>query len=88
MIGDAGYDVIEVDNADEAIAILEGRPDIEVVFTDIQMPGSMDGVKLARRVERKWPAIKIIATLDGSPFAKATCRKVVSSRPSPTPQVR
>jgi CheY-like chemotaxis protein len=80
MIGDAGYDVIEVGNADEAIAILEGRPDIEVVF--------MDGVKLARRVKRKWPAIKIIATLDGSPFAKATCRKVVSSRPSPNPQVR
>jgi CheY-like chemotaxis protein len=62
MIGDSGFDVVEARNADEAIAILETRPDIRVVFTDIQMPGSMDGLKLARFVRGRWPPIKIVAT--------------------------
>jgi CheY-like chemotaxis protein len=62
MIGDAGFEVVEAANADEAIAILEARPDIRVVFTDIQMPGSMDGLKLARFVRGRWPPIKIVAT--------------------------
>jgi len=62
MIGEAGFDVVEAANADEAIAILEARPDIHVVFTDIQMPGSMDGLKLARFVRGRWPPIKIVAT--------------------------
>jgi CheY-like chemotaxis protein len=62
MIGDAGFEVVEAANADQAIAILEARPDIHVVFTDIQMPGSMDGLKLARFVRGRWPPIKIVAT--------------------------
>jgi len=62
MIEAAGFGVVEAGNADEAIEILEGRPDITVVFTDIQMPGSMDGLKLARAVRGRWPPIKIIAT--------------------------
>ena len=62
MIGDAGFDVVEAGNADEAIAILEARPDIRVVFTDIQMPGSMDGLKLAQFVRGRWPPIRIVAT--------------------------
>ena len=62
MVGDAGFNVVEAGNADDAIAILEGRPDIRVVFTDIQMPGSMDGLKLARFVRGRWPPIKIVAT--------------------------
>jgi CheY-like chemotaxis protein len=62
MIAAAGFDVVEAANADEAIEILESRPDITVVFTDIQMPGSMDGLKLARAVRGRWPPIKIIAT--------------------------
>jgi CheY-like chemotaxis protein len=62
MIADAGFDVVEAGDADEAIAILEARPDIHVVFTDIQMPGSMDGLKLAHFVRGRWPPIKIIAT--------------------------
>src|SRR6476646_6789894 len=45
MIKEAGFEVVEAGNADEAIAILENRLDIRVVFTDIQMPGSMDGLK-------------------------------------------
>jgi CheY-like chemotaxis protein len=62
MIGNSGFVVVEAGNADEAIAILEARPDIHVVFTDIQMPGSMDGLKLARFVRGRWPPIKIVAT--------------------------
>ena len=62
MIAAAGFEVVEAENADQAIAILESRPDITVVFTDIQMPGSMDGLKLARAVRGRWPPIKIVAT--------------------------
>ncbi|WP_213773551.1 response regulator [Bradyrhizobium sp. dw_78] len=62
IIQTAGFDVVEAANADEAIEILEARYDITVVFTDIQMPGSMDGLKLARAVRGRWPPIKIIAT--------------------------
>ena len=62
MIRAAGFDVVEAANADEAIEILESRRDITVVFTDIQMPGSMDGLKLARAVRGRWPPIKIVAT--------------------------
>jgi CheY-like chemotaxis protein len=57
-----GFEVVEAANADDAIEILEARPDITVVFTDIQMPGSMDGLKLARAVRGRWPPIKIVAT--------------------------
>jgi two-component system, response regulator PdtaR len=61
-IESAGFEVIQAANADDAIAILKGRPDIHVVFTDIQMPGAMDGLKLARFVRDRWPPIKIVAT--------------------------
>ncbi|MEO6840985.1 MAG: response regulator [Bradyrhizobium sp.] len=60
MIEEAGFGVVEAASADEAIAILEGRLDIAVVF--IQMPGSMDGLKLAAAVRDHWPPIKIVAT--------------------------
>ena len=62
MIEEAGFEAVEAGNADEAIVMLESRTDIRVVFTDIQMPGSMDGLKLAAAVRGRWPPIKIIAT--------------------------
>ena len=62
MIRSAGFEVVEAGNADEAIEILEARGDITVVFTDIQMPGSMDGLRLVRAVRGRWPPIKIVAT--------------------------
>jgi len=61
-IEDAGFDVLEAVDADQAIEILEVRPDIHVMFTDLEMPGSMDGLKLAHAVRGRWPPIKIIAT--------------------------
>jgi CheY-like chemotaxis protein len=62
MIEAAGFEVVEAGDADEAIGILETRFDITVVFTDVQMPGSMDGLKLARAIRGRWPPVKIIAT--------------------------
>ncbi len=60
MVEDAGYTSLEAIDADTAFAILESRSDIALLFTDIQMPGSMDGLKLAHAVHRRWPPIKII----------------------------
>ncbi len=60
MVEDAGYTSVEAVDADEAFAILESRSDIALMFTDIQMPGSMDGLKLAHTVHTRWPPIKII----------------------------
>jgi CheY-like chemotaxis protein len=62
MIAGVGFEVVEAANADQAIEILETRRDITAVFTDIQMSGSMDGLKLARAVRGRWPPIKIVAT--------------------------
>jgi len=61
MVEESGYSVLEASNADEAISVLEARSDIAAIFTDIQMPGSMDGLKLAAAVRNRWPPVKIIA---------------------------
>jgi two-component system, response regulator PdtaR len=58
----AGFDVLEAANADEAILLLERHSDIRLVFTDIDMPGSMNGLKMAEAVRNRWPPVKIIAT--------------------------
>jgi CheY-like chemotaxis protein len=60
MVEDAGFASVEAVDADEAVAILESRSDIALLFTDIQMPGSIDGLKLAHAVHERWPPIKII----------------------------
>ena len=60
IVEDAGFRPVEAVNADEALSILESRSDISLLFTDIQMPGSMDGLKLAHAVHDRWPGIKII----------------------------
>jgi CheY-like chemotaxis protein len=60
MVEDAGFTSVEAVDADDAVAILESRSDIALLFTDIQMPGSMDGLKLAHAVHERWPPIKII----------------------------
>jgi CheY-like chemotaxis protein len=58
----AGYTVVIANDADQAVAILEARQDIRLVFTDINMPGSMDGLKLAAAVRDRWPPVHIIIT--------------------------
>src|SRR3954464_13625890 len=60
IVEDAGFTAVQAVNADEALAILESRSDISLLFSDIQMPGSMDGLKLAHAVHHRWPSIRII----------------------------
>jgi CheY-like chemotaxis protein len=60
MVEDAGYIPVEAVDADNALAILQSRSDIALLLTDIQMPGSMNGLQLAYAVHERWPPIKII----------------------------
>lgn len=61
MAEEAGFEAIEAANADDAILVLESRQDIRLIFTDIDMPdGSMNGLKLAAAVRRRWPPVEII----------------------------
>ncbi|EIZ86853.1 response regulator receiver protein [Methylobacterium sp. GXF4] len=62
ILQDEGFTVLEVATADEAWPILESRSDIEVLFTDVNMPGRMDGLTLATRVAERWPRIRLILT--------------------------
>jgi len=58
---DAGFQVLEAANADIALAMLQSRADeVDILFTDIDMPGSMDGVSLAERVHATWPHILLL----------------------------
>ncbi|TWF43316.1 response regulator [Neorhizobium alkalisoli] len=76
---DEGFVVLEAGSADDAIRIIERHPEVSLVFTDVDMPGTMDGIRLAGFVRDRWPPIKIIVTSghrfpgaetlpEGSPF--------------------
>jgi CheY-like chemotaxis protein len=60
VVEDAGFEPVFARNADEAVSILERRSDIRIVFTDVDMPGSMNGIKLAAAIRGRWPPIRII----------------------------
>ena len=75
MIVAAGYEVLEAANADQAIEILKARTDIAILFTDIQMPGSIDGLKLAHAVRHRWPPVKLLRVPGTSRSFKKNCRK-------------
>ncbi|WP_025841981.1 response regulator [Asaia platycodi] len=62
LLEEAGYAVAEASDADQALIILESRPDIRIVLADVDMPGSMDGLRLAALVRDRWPPIEIIVT--------------------------
>jgi CheY-like chemotaxis protein len=57
---EAGFEVLEASNADEAVILLETVPGIRILMTDVDMPGSMDGLKLAASVRDRWPPVEII----------------------------
>ncbi len=57
---ETNFEPLEASNADEAIRMLEARPDIHLVFTDAEMPGTMDGIELAHYIRNRWPAVKLI----------------------------
>jgi DNA-binding NtrC family response regulator len=61
-ISDAGLDPLEAASADEAIDLLQARQDIGVVFTDVNMPGSMNGLELSRVIAQRWPEVRVIIT--------------------------
>jgi CheY-like chemotaxis protein len=56
----AGFEALGAGDADEAIRILKVRADIHLVFTDVGMPGTMDGIKLAHYIQKRWPPVKLI----------------------------
>jgi two-component system, response regulator PdtaR len=62
QIEDAGFEVYEAASADAAIALLELHKEIRLIFTDVDMPGSMDGLNLAHYVRGRWPPVKIMVT--------------------------
>lgn len=62
IIENRGFRVLEAANADEAMALMEKHPEIDVVVTDIQMPGSMDGLKLSHYIRDRWPPTTLIVT--------------------------
>jgi two-component sensor histidine kinase/CheY-like chemotaxis protein len=78
IVEDAGFTPIEAVNADDAFTILESRSDIDLLFTDIQMPGTMDGLKLAHAVHARWPSIKIM--LVSGQVTPAETERPVNSR--------
>ncbi|WP_084731576.1 response regulator [Microvirga vignae] len=59
---EAGFKVFEAVSADEALTLLEARPDVQAVVTDIEMPGSMNGIELAQVIQERWPRIGVIVT--------------------------
>ncbi|OAV57560.1 two-component system response regulator [Rhizobium sp. WYCCWR10014] len=60
LVLSAGYEALEACDAEEAIRILESRNDIDLVFTDVQMPGTMDGIKLSHYIRDRWPPVRLI----------------------------
>jgi CheY-like chemotaxis protein len=62
LLADAGFEVLEAGNADQALLILEANQEVRVVFSDVEMPGSLDGLGLARNICQRWPSIGIVLT--------------------------
>lgn len=62
LLSSAGYDVVEADDAATALRVLEGRSDVRLLFTDVQMPGAMNGLDLARQVHERWPSVLLLVT--------------------------
>lgn len=60
LVEDWGHEALEAGSADEAIALIDTVPEIALVITDVDMPGSMDGVRLSHVIRNRWPPIKLI----------------------------
>lgn len=85
----AGFSAYAAANADEAIRILERQREILVVFTDINMPGSMDGIRLVHCIRDRWPPVRFIVTSALSKFREAElpCGSVFVSKPYSPEQI-
>ncbi len=62
---EAGFEVVEAATATAALAVLRDRPDVGILFTDVNMPGDLDGLALAELVHARWPDIKLVVTSGG-----------------------
>jgi CheY-like chemotaxis protein len=62
LLEEHGFRVIEARNAAAALKVLEARDDVRLLFTDIQMPGALDGMDLAREVHQRWPNVLLVIT--------------------------
>jgi CheY-like chemotaxis protein len=60
LLEEAGFETIEAESADEAIAILQKRRDVHLVLTDVHMPGTMDGIKLSHYIRDRWPPVLLV----------------------------
>jgi len=83
ILEDNGCKTFEAGDAAEAIAILEGNSEITVVFTDIQMPGTMDGIALARYVRKRWPPTIIVVSSGKSQPAAGVLAEDIAFVPKP-----
>ena len=70
MLQDAGFDTLEADTAEDALHLLEEHDEVRVLFSDIQLPGRMDGLGLARAVHDRWPGIGLVLTSGGLKIRK------------------
>jgi len=83
---EADLQVLEAANADAALTVLEVHPEeVQVLFTDVNMPGSMDGMALAEQVHQRWPHIRLLISSgyvrlhpDEIPIAAGSCRSLTS----------
>lgn len=62
MVEEAGFATIEAGDADQALTVLDALDSVDVLFTDVDMPGDMTGLELAALVRKRWPAVKVIIT--------------------------
>jgi two-component system, response regulator PdtaR len=62
LLEENGFSVLEAKDADAALKVLESRPDVKLLFTDVQMPGSLNGMELAREVHARWPHVLLVIT--------------------------
>ena len=62
LLEEHGFRVVEAQNAAAALKVLETRNDVRMLFTDIQMPGALDGMDLAREVHQRWPRVLLVIT--------------------------
>ena len=95
VLEDAGFTVLESTNAEEALRLLETRSDVQVLFTDVNMPGALDGLGLAQTVHERSPGVGILIGSGRIGLPPASCRRGPGSSPSrmrpppsPTPYMR
>ena len=62
LLEEAGFEVLQAADAEAALALIQGRPDVRVLFTDIGLPGKLDGMELAQKVHEQWPHVLLLVT--------------------------